>query len=138
MTWEPRPLPEVTPETDPFWTAAANERLLIGECDDCGLRFFYPRALCPDCFGDVTLINVEGTGEVYTYTVVEQLEGWPEDEVPILVAYVELDAGPRMITNVVDCDPADVSVGTNVEVSFVPSESGNIAVPVFTPSADDD
>jgi uncharacterized OB-fold protein len=133
MTWEPRPLPDVTPETRPYWEAAADERLLIGECDDCGLRFFYPRALCPDCFGDITLVEVEGTGEVYTYTVVRKLDGWPEEYVPIVLAYVELDAGSRMISNVVDCDPGDVAIGTRVEVRFVPSESGDIAIPVFAP-----
>ena len=134
MTWEPRPTPDVNPETEPFWEAAADEQFLLQECDDCGLVYYYPRAFCPDCFGEnVSWIEAEGTGTVYSYSVSEQVAGWPEEKLPLVVAYVELAEGPRVMTNLIDCDPEDVAVGDEVEVRFEPAEDGDIAIPVFEP-----
>jgi uncharacterized OB-fold protein len=133
MTWEPRPLPHVTPESRPYWEAAADGELLLCECGNCGLVYFYPRAFCPDCFSDdIDWIAAEGTGTVYTYSVAEQIEGWPEETLPHVVAYVELDEGPRIVTNLVDCDPDDVEVGDPVTVRFEESADGDIAIPLFT------
>lgn len=134
MTWEPRPVPEVTPETEPFWRAASEGRLLLSECRNCGLIYHYPRALCPDCFSDdVEWREATGVGEVYSHAVVRGLSGWPDDALPLVYAHVELEEGPRVVTNVVDCDPEAVEVGTPVEVRFEPTERGGVAVPVFVP-----
>lgn len=133
MSWEPRPTPAVTPETERFWTAATNQRLLLTECEDCGLVYHYPRALCPDCLGENTdWVEAEGTGEVYSYSPARTMSGWPEEDLPLVVAYVELDEGPRMLTNI-DADPADVEIGTRVEVRFVGTEQADIAIPIFEP-----
>ena len=130
--WEPRPLPTVTPETEPFWEAASDDEFLVCTCNDCGLTYYYPRALCPDCFSDdIDWHPVEGTGTVYSYSVAERAAGWPEEALPLVVAYVELSEGPRVLTNLVDCDPEAVEVGAAVEVRFVPSETEQLAVPVF-------
>lgn len=135
MTWEPRPLPEVTPETEPFWEGTANGEFRLNACQDCGLVYFYPRALCPDCFSDdVEWVEADGTGEVYSYSVVRQMSGWPESDLPVINAYVELDEGPRVFTNLVDCKPADVDVGVPVEVLFEDTEDSDLAVPLFTPA----
>jgi uncharacterized OB-fold protein len=135
MTWEPRPVPDVTPETEPYWSATADGRLLLNECNDCGLVFYYPRALCPDCFSeDVDWVEASGEGEVYSYSVTENASGWPEADLPLVLAYVELDEGPRMMTNI-QTDPDDVEVGTRVEVTFVETEE-DLAIPVFVPTAD--
>lgn len=134
MTWEPRPLPRVNPETKPYWTAAGDGRLLINECSACGLVFAYPRSHCPDCFSDeVEWIEADGTGEVYSYSVSDQIGGWPDHALPLVIAYVELTEGPRIMTNIVDCDPGDVRIGLDVEVIFEPAETEDIAIPVFTP-----
>lgn len=134
MTWEPRPVPDVTPETEPFWEGAADGRLLLSECQDCGLVYHYPRALCPDCFSeDVEWIEADGEGEVYAYSVTRTMSGWPEDDLPLVVAYVELDEGPRLLTNV-DADPDAVDVGTCVTVRFEETEDEAVAVPVFAPA----
>jgi hypothetical protein len=133
MTWEPRPVPEVTPETEPYWSGAAAGRLLLNECGDCGLVYHYPRAHCPDCFGDdVEWTEAAGAGEVYSYSVARTMSGWPEEDLPLVVAYVELDEGPRVMTNV-DADPETVEVGTRVEVVFVETDDEDVAVPVFRP-----
>jgi uncharacterized OB-fold protein len=132
-TWEPRPLPEMTPETERFWAAAAEGRLLLSRCPDCALDIFYPRARCPDCFGETTWTEAAGTGTVYTYTITSHVADWPEDDLPVVNAYVELDEGPRVMTNVVDVDPKAVAVGMDVAVEFVPTDVADVAVPVFAP-----
>ena len=134
-TWEPRPTPNVNPETAPYWRAASEGRLLLGECSDpeCGLVFHDPRARCPDCLAEADLVEASGEGEVYTYSVAERMEGWPETDLPLCVGYVELAEGPRLLTAFVDCEPADLEIGRAVAVRFVPTEADGVAVPVFTP-----
>jgi len=135
--WEPRPTPDVNPETAPFWKAASDGAFRLKECTDCGLVYYYPREHCPDCFSDDTeWIDAAGTGEVYAYSVTERMEGWPDEALPIVLAYVELDEGPRVMTNVVETDPEDVAVGTRVEARFVPTEDADVSIPVFTPVDD--
>lgn len=133
MSWEPRPVPDVTPETETYWAGAAEGRLLLCECSDCGLVYHYPRALCPDCFSeDIDWVEASGTGVVYSYSTTAAISGWPEDDLPLLVAYVELEERPRMITNL-DADPNAVEIGMRVEVQFVETSELDIAIPVFVP-----
>jgi uncharacterized OB-fold protein len=133
MTWEPRPVPEVTPDSERFWAAAAEGRLLLSECTDCGLVFHYPRPSCPDCFGQTVWLEAGGEGEIYTYSVGRSLSGWPDEALPAVVGYVELDEGPRVLTNVL-ADPEAVAVGTRVAVDFVQTEDEDIGIPVFRPT----
>ncbi|WP_254533853.1 Zn-ribbon domain-containing OB-fold protein [Natrinema gelatinilyticum] len=133
MSWEPRPVPEVNPETERYWQAAASGELLVRECPDCGLVYHYPRSLCPDCFSEnVEWRETSGRGEVYSYSTARTMSGWPEEDLPLVVAYVELDEGPRLMTNI-DADPENVSVGTHVEVQFVDTEDEDVSIPVFVP-----
>jgi uncharacterized OB-fold protein len=130
MSENSRPVPDVTPETKPYWEAAADGRLLLRECQSCNLTYHYPRALCPDCFSDdVEWIEAAGTGDVYSYSVSESMEGWPESDLPIVVAYVELEEGPRVLTNI-DGSPQNVTIGSRVEVRFA-DVAEDIAVPIF-------
>jgi hypothetical protein len=131
--WEPRPTPEVTPESGPYWEAASEGRLLLGHCPECALTFHHPRAYCPDCLAAADLVEASGRGVVYSYSVAERMEGWPEGDLPLCVGYVELDEGPRMMTTFVDCMAGELSVGTTVGVRFVPTEDEAVAIPVFTP-----
>jgi len=134
MTWEP-PVPEVNPETDRYWQAASSGELLVQECADCGLVYHYPRSLCPDCFSEkVEWREASGRGEVYSYSTARTMSGWPEDDLPLVVAYVELDEGPRIMTNI-DADPEDVvAIGARVEVRFVDTEDEDVSIPVFVPA----
>lgn len=131
MNWEPRPLPDVTPETQPYWAGAAEGQLMLNKCTKCGLVYYYPRALCPDCFSnEVEWVEAAGTGEVYSYSVAQTMSGWPEEDLPLVVAYIELDEGPRMLTNV-DADPNTVQIGTRVEVTFADTDESDLSVPLF-------
>ena len=131
MTWEPRPVPNVTPETAPYWEAAADGRLLLGKCPDCGLVFHPPRHLCPDCFGEAELQESSGRGTIYSYTVVRVHQQWPDEHMPVVLAYVELEEGPRMLTGLPSADPADVTVGAEVIATFEETEDDEIGIPVF-------
>ncbi len=122
--------PAMNPGDKPYFDACAEGRLLIGKCGGCGKVHHYPRALCPYCFSDrVTLVPAQGTGTIYTYSVTRR--GGP---VPYCIAYVTLDEGPRMMTNIVNCDLDTVKVGQKVKVVFQKSEGG-ISVPMFEPAA---
>lgn len=133
-TWEPRPVPEVTTETEPFWRGASEGRFLLCECRECGLVYHYPRALCPDCFGeDVAWHEANGEGRIHSYSIARQASGWPDAALPLVVAYVELVEGPRVMTNVIDCEPKAVAVGVPVETRFVPTDQEDVSIPVFVP-----
>jgi uncharacterized OB-fold protein len=125
----------VTPETAPFWSGAAEGRLLLNRCADCGLTYYYPRSHCPDCLSDeVAWVEASGAGEIYSYTVTSVVERWPDEYLPLVSAYVELEEGPRVLTAVVNCDADEIAVGTPVEVTFVPTAADDVAIPVFQPT----
>ncbi len=121
--------PHVTHEDKEFWAATAQGRLLIKHCEDCGKPHHYPRALCPYCFSERTRFEeASGNGVIYTYSV--QRRGAEE---PYAIAYVTLDEGVTMLTNLVDCDFDALAIGQKVRVSFVDTGEGN-ALPMFTPA----
>jgi uncharacterized protein len=93
------PAPTVYPEAKPFWDAAAEGRLLVKRCSECGEHHHYPRDGCPFCGS----VNTEwrqagGQGTIYSFSIMRRAE------VPYIVAYVTLDEGPTVMTNIVDAD----------------------------------
>ena len=123
----PAPLPN--PENQPYFDAAAKGTLLVGKCNDCGEHHFYPRRLCPHCFSANTeWLAAKGTGSIYTYSTMHR--GVP---VPYTIAYVTLDEGVSMMTNIVDCASDTIRIGQKVRVVFKPSDGGP-PVPMFTPA----
>lgn len=123
------PSPPTNPENQPFWDAAAQGRLLLKRCKACNEPHYYPRTLCPFCFSDDTeWLDAKGTGEIYSYSVMRR--GAP---VPYALAYVTLDEGPTMLTNIVDCDFDALAIGQRVKLVFKPSEDGT-PVPMFAPA----
>jgi uncharacterized OB-fold protein len=120
--------PQPNPETQPFWDAAAQGKLMVGHCDACGAPHFYPRAICPFCFSDKTgLKQASGQGTIYSYSVMRRAP------VPYAIAYVTLAEGPTMMTNIVDCDLDAIKIGQKVRLVFKPSDGGP-PVPMFTPA----
>lgn len=121
------PAPLINPENQRYFDAAARGELLLGKCHACGEFHFYPRVLCPHCFSDRTeWIPARGTGSVYSYSTMHR--GAPE---PYTIAYVTLDEGVTMMTNLVDCDPASLAIGMPVRVVFKEAEGG-VMIPMFT------
>jgi uncharacterized protein len=130
----PAPPPPVNLETKPFWDATAEGRLLLLRCDGCGTVIWYPRSLCPDCGStSTTWFEASGRGTVYSFTVTRRGQGRWSDAAPYVLAYVELAEGPRLLTNVVDCDPDDVHIGLPVTAVFHPTGEGQ-ALPRFVPT----
>ena len=130
MSAPPRtiPAPQISPETKPFWEAAAEGRLLIKYCTACGEPHHYPRAICPFCGSDKTeWIEASGRGTIYSYSVFRRA---PQ---PYAIAYVTLAEGPTMMTNIVDCDLDALRIGQAVRVAFKPTDGGP-PVPMFTPA----
>jgi len=136
MAEEGRPLPTLDVETRPFWEACKRHELLVQRCNDCGKFQYYPRAVCCHCLStNLEYRKASGKGKVYTYSVVyiNRAPGW-DDKTPYVVAYVELEEGVRMMTNIVGCDPETVKIDMPVEVTFE-DLSEEVALPVFKPAS---
>ena len=123
-------VPEIYPEHQEYWDAAASGTLLLKKCNDCQQYHYYPRTFCPHCMSEnVEWQEAKGTGVVYTYSVMRH-------GVPYAIAFIELDEGIRMMTNIVDCDLDTIHIGQKVQVVFKQSgEEQNVGpfVACFTP-----
>lgn len=114
----PRPLnPELT---RPFWEAAKRHELVMPRCKTCDQLFFYPRSECPRCLGsDLEWVGVSGRGRLHSFTIINQPANAAfRDDVPYVYAVVQLIEGPRMISNLVECDVDSISVDMPVEAIF--------------------
>lgn len=130
MSQQQRKIPPVTvlPDVQPFWDAANEGRLLVKHCTDCGETHYYPREVCPHCMSTATeWLSTAGRGTLYSFSTSQR------GDVTHTVAFVTLDEGPSMLTNIVDCDPATLQVGQKVSLVFRSAENGQ-NVPMFTPS----
>ena len=129
-----KPLPTVSGESKPYWDSCRLGRLVIQKCDNCSEFQFYPRGICANCWSnDIKWYPATGKGTVWSFTVTYQNRtlGFAED-VPYILALVELEEGVRMFTNIIDCQPTDVSIGMDVEVTFVQANN-QISIPYFKP-----
>jgi len=129
-----KPLPVVQPWSEAFWEAAKEHRLLIQECKDCGVKIFYPRKFCPECWSsNLGWSEASGKGKVFSYTVtMTGVEEKFADDLPFVLAWVDLEEGVRMLTNIVGSEPDEVSIGMDVEVVFEDVTS-EISLPKFKP-----
>lgn len=114
------------PEARPFWEAAARGELLGKACEDCGELHWYPRAVCPFCGSPRTVWRpLSGRGTVYACSTLRRADP------PYTVAYVQLDEGPMLLTNLVDMPESAMRIGAAVRVVFRPADEGRLA-PKFT------
>jgi len=136
MTGAPvRPLPAVNEDNRAFWTGGADSALMIARCGACAYYVHPPVAFCPACESrDVRPERVSGRGEVFSFTVNHKawLPGLP---VPYVLALVELEeqAGLRLPSNIVGCDPESIAIGMKVAVRFEAVE--DLHVPLFGPAS---
>ena len=140
MSELPTLAPPYNPETEPFWTAAAAGQLVLPRCDACARHIWYPRSWCPVCGNEtVAWVEVSGRGTVYACTVLHRAKGPWAEAAPFVVAYVELEEGPRILTNIISDDPTAVRVGDPVRATFVPVDASHEDAPAqailrFTPA----
>lgn len=126
--------PPISEASIPFWDATKQRQLVLQWCKSCDSVIHFPRAVCPSCLSDeLEFRSATGRGSVYAFTVVHR-PGNPtmEERVPYVVALVELDEGARMMSNVVGCEPTEVSVGMPVQVTWEELSDGR-ALPLFEP-----
>ena len=115
-----KPLPVIDEETRPWWEALQRHELYVQKCRDCGDLRYHPRAQCTSCLSPRTeWVRCSGRGKVYTFTATYQNPGAGfRESLPYIMAWVELDEGVKMLTNVVECRPEDAKIGMPVEVVY--------------------
>lgn len=132
-----RPLPKLNElDTGEFWQATANKEFRYQQCANCGTIMWHPRAHCTGCVdGDLRWKVSAGKGTIYSFSVV-RLSYHPffRTKVPYAVAYVDLDEGPRFLTNVTGIDDplTDVHVGQRVELAW--EEHDELCIPLVRPA----
>ena len=132
MAQLPRPQPKPSPETAHFWEGTLEGELRLQRCRSCGDAYFPPQPWCPHCAGaDVDVFVASGRASLYSYVVNHRPA--PGFDAPYVLAVVELEEGPRMLTNLVDVapDPEALPLDQAVEVTFV--TVGETALPAFRP-----
>ena len=119
-------LPVVTALTEPYWDGARTEKVLFQQCRVCGTNWHPPMPICPKCHStEIDWLAAGGGGTVYTYTIVHHATHPAfADNVPYVVAVVELDEGPRVVTNIKNCRVEDVRGGMRVSIYFEEAAEG--------------
>lgn len=129
-----KPIPQPTDWSRPFWEGAKEGRLLVKTCRSCGHADHPPYLFCTQCGAeDCEWREAQGRAKVVTYAISQY--GVPApfvDDLPYVLAMIDLPEGPRMITNIVECDHASLRRGLEVEVVF-PPERGDFVLPVWRP-----
>ncbi len=120
--------PDTNPETKPFFDGSASGKLMVRRCTSCKKVHWYPRALCPFCFGECAWEEASGKAKIYSFSVMERASP------PYAIAYVTLAEGPTALTNIVDCDFASLKIGQDVKVTFARTEGEGPSLPFFTPA----
>jgi uncharacterized OB-fold protein len=139
MAADPRPVPEPDEVTAFFWEAAAGGRLMVQRCRACNTFQYPPEVVCTKCQSeDLVPTEVSGRGSLYSFATVDRpFHPGFIDRLPYVVALVELEeqAGLRLITNLVDTDPATVKIGMPVEVTY--ERRTDVTLPQFRPAANE-
>jgi uncharacterized protein len=121
--------PNLNVGDEPFFEATAKGKLLLKKCKDCGEFHYYPRGICPYCFStSVDWVEAKGTGTIYTFSITRRA-----GPIPYCIAYVTLDEGVNMMTNIVDCDLDAIRCGQKVKLTFKTTANGT-QIPMFAPA----
>lgn len=131
-----KPLPQPTPETQHFWDGCRDGKLLLQRCKDTGKAYFPPRPFNPYTGSrDVEVFEASGKATLFSYVINHRPAKGFEDEAPYAIAVVELEEGPRMMTNIVDCaqTPEALVLDMPLEVAFE-TATDEITLPKFRPA----
>ena len=132
----PRPLPRFPePDTESFWTATREHRLMYQLCNDCGGLVFYARRHCIHCLGDsLNWHESSGTGTIYSFTVVRRsAQPFFADRLPYIIVIVDLAEGFRMLSELVGTDPRQVRIGDPVVLDW--EDHATLSLPLFRVTA---
>jgi len=128
-------MPRPGPETASYWKGCRDHQLLIQRCEQCSHLQFYPRTVCASCMAcDLEWVQVSGRGTISSFTVVRHpVSKAYAPEIPYVIALVQLDEGPTMMSALCNCDPGDIKSGLAVEVVFE-RWTDEITIPKFQPA----
>ena len=129
-----RVIPTPTPETKHYWDGAKDGKLILQKCNDCSANYFPPRPFCPKCGSrSVKEFQASGKGSLYSY-VINHLPS-PGFTPPFAIAVVELEEGPRLMSNIVECEqtPEALELDMPLEVTFE-KLNDDITLPQFKPA----
>ncbi|WP_310062376.1 Zn-ribbon domain-containing OB-fold protein [Arthrobacter ginsengisoli] len=129
--------PEPTPDTQPFFDATARGELRLPKCRTCGELFFYPRSWCPKCSSeDLEWVLCSGRARLHSYLINTRPAPGFEEESPYSIAIVELEEGPRMMTNIVGVPQTPEHLVLDMPLEVVFDKHGDVAVPKFAPAGE--
>ena len=118
-----------------YWQSAADGKLVLQRCVDCGEFQFYPRALCAACAGETEWVDASGRGTLYTFTVIRQNRSEAFVRLsPYAVGIVELEEGVRMMSNIVECELDRLEVGMALEVLLLKA-ADDVGLPFWRPAS---
>ena len=131
-----KPIPVPSEESRPFWDATSRGELLLQRCGDCGAHRFPPSVLCPECSSTAADWRpVSGRGKVYSFVIFHRAYHPAfADDVPYAVACIELEEGPRLMSNIVGIPPDEVRCDMPVAVVFE-KITDDISLPKFRPAS---
>lgn len=125
----PTPKPPISPEAEVYWQAASEGCLMLPRCRQCDTVIWYPRGICPQCHSTaIEWIEASGRGSVYSFSVARRGVGLYKECCPYVIAYVELEEGPRVLSNIVGCPPETVKIDLRVVATFDRAGKGSALV----------
>jgi uncharacterized OB-fold protein len=134
-----RPLPSpITPEAQPYWDGLKEHKLMLPKCDDCGKPFFYPRIACPFCHSrQISWMQASGKGKLYSFEIAyRSLSAAFKVKPPYILAMVELDEGPRLMSNLINIEPDPKVIKCDMPVEVVFEKlTDEITIPLFQPAS---
>ena len=133
-----RPLPQpITPEARPYWDGLREQKLMLPRCRACGRAFFYPRSVCPFCHAsEIGWVRASGRGRLYSFEIAYQtLSKSFRVKPPYVLALIELEEGPRMMSNLVNIEPDPERIRCDMPVEVVFEKlTDEITLPLFQPA----
>lgn len=133
-----RPLPQpITPEAQPYWNGLKEGKLMLPKCDDCGKAHFYPRIVCPHCHSrNISWIQASGKGKLFSFQIAHRsLNPAFKVKLPCVLAMIELEEGPRIMSNLINIDPDPDVVKCDMPVEIVfEKQTDDITLALFQPA----
>ncbi len=133
-----RPLPApLAPEAKPYWEGLKLDKLMLPQCKDCGKAHFYPRILCPHCHSrNLTWVEASGRGKLYAFEILHRsFNPAVKTPLPYVLAMIELEEGPRMLSNLINIKPDPALIRCDMPVTAVyVKQNDNFTLPFFQPA----
>ena len=131
-----KPLPSPTVDTKLFWDYCRKHELRLQQCTQCGQTRYPPSIVCPKCHStEAEWVRLSGKGKVFSFVSFHYVYNNAfRNDIPYAAASIELEEGPRMMSNIIECNPEDIRIDMPVKVHFE-DVTDEFALPKFKPGA---